>query len=159
VSIVLVTGMSGTGKSAVLAELERRGHHAVDTDYRDWKDMSGPEPLWREERIAELLDAHSDGMLFVGGCVANQGRFYPRFDAVVLLSAPKEVILERVATRESNEFGRSDDEREQIVRDLEETEPLLRVGATNEIDTSVPLTEVADELERIGGTANAPDHV
>ena len=155
-SIVLVTGMSGTGKSAVLVELERRGHRVVDTDYGDWIDTSGPEPLWREERIAELLEGHSDGMLFVGGCVANQGRFYPRFDAVVLLSAPKEVILERVATRESNEFGRSDDEREQIVRDLEETEPLLRAGATNEIDTRAPLSEVADELERIGGAANAP---
>ena len=152
-SIVLVTGMSGTGKSAVLAELERRGHRIVDTDYGDWIDMSGPEPLWREERIAELLDAHPDGLLFVGGCVANQGRFYPRFDAVVLLSAPKEVILERVATRTSNEFGKSAGEREQIVRDLEATEPLLRVGATNEIDTRSPLSEVADELERIGGDA------
>ena len=100
--------MSGTGKSAVLAELQRRGHRVVDTDYGDWIDASGTEPLWREERIAELLDGHSEGLLFVGGCVANQGRFYPRLDAVVLLSAPKEVILERVATRESNEFGKSD---------------------------------------------------
>ena len=157
---VLVTGMSGTGKSAVLAELERRGHRVVDTDYGDWIDVSGPERLWREERIAELLDAHSGGLLFVGGCVANQGRFYSRFDAVVLLSAPKDVILERVATRESNEFGRSDDEREQIVRDLQETEPLLRAGATNEIDTRAPLLEVADELERVGSTASsARDHV
>jgi len=159
VSIVLVTGMSGTGKSAVLAELEGRGHRVVDTDYGDWVDTSGPEPLWREERIAELLDAHANGLLFVGGCVANQGRFYNRFDTVVLLSAPKEVILERVATRESNAFGKSDDEREQIVRDLEATEPLLRAAATKEIDTRAPLREVADELERIGGTANATDRV
>jgi dephospho-CoA kinase len=152
--------MSGTGKSAVLVELERRGHRVVDTDYGDWIEASGPEPLWREERIAELLDGHSEGVLFVGGCVANQGRFYGRFDAVVLLSAPKDVILERVATRESNEFGKSEDERERIVHDLEETEPLLRAGATNEIDTSAPLTEVADELERIGGTeSSAPDDV
>ena len=147
--------MSGTGKSAVLVELEHRGHRVVDTDYGDWIDASGPEPLWREDRIAGLLDGHSGGMLFVGGCVANQGRFYPRFDAVVLLSAPKEVILDRVATRASNQFGKSDDERDRIVRDLEETEPLLRAGATNEIDTSVPLTEVADELERIGGTESS----
>ena len=149
-SVVLVTGMSGTGKSVVLAELERRGHSVVDTDYGDWIDASGPEPLWREARIAELLDRHSDGMLFVAGCVANQARFYPRFDAVVLLSAPKDVILERVAARTSNEFGKSNHEREQIVRDLEGTEPLLRAGSTNEIDTRVPLREVAYELERIG---------
>jgi dephospho-CoA kinase len=148
-SVVLVTGMSGTGKSAVLAELERRGHEVVDTDYGDWVDESGPERLWREERIAALLDEHVGGMLFVAGCVANQGRFYPRFDAVVLLSAPLEVILERVTTRESNDFGKTDDEREKIVRDLEEFEPLLRAGATNEIDTRASLAQVADELERI----------
>jgi len=97
--VVLVTGMSGTGKSTVLAELARRGHRVVDTDVGGWIDESGPEPLWREERIAALLDEDSDGALFVAGCVANQGRFYPRFDAVVLLSAPADVILDRLATR------------------------------------------------------------
>ena len=153
-----MTGISGTGKSAVLAELERRGHRVIDTDYGDWIDSSGLEPVWREKRIAELLDAHSERLLFVGGCVANQGRFYTRFDAVVLLRAPKEVILERVATRNSNEFGKSDDERDQIIRDLEETEPLLRAGATNEIDTRAPLNEVADELERIGSTESSAPH-
>jgi len=33
VTRVLVTGMSGTGKSTVLGELRRRGHRVVDTDY------------------------------------------------------------------------------------------------------------------------------
>jgi dephospho-CoA kinase len=148
-SVVLVTGMSGTGKSAVLVELGRRGHQVVDTDHGDWIDESGPERLWREDRIAALLDQHEGGTLFVAGCVANQGRFYPSFDAVVLLSAPVDVILERVAGRESNDFGKSNEERDQIVSDLEEFEPLLRAGATAEIDTRAPLTEVTDELEQI----------
>jgi dephospho-CoA kinase len=149
VAVVLVTGVSGTGKSAALAELERRGHRVVDTDYGGWIDSAGPEPLWREDLIGTLLDEHREGALFIAGCVANQGRFYPRFDAVVLLSAPVEVILERVAARESNDFGKTDEEREKIVRDIEEFEPLLRAGATVEIDTRASLTEVADELERI----------
>ena len=33
---VLVTGMSGTGKSAVLQELGERGHRVVDTDAGQW---------------------------------------------------------------------------------------------------------------------------
>jgi dephospho-CoA kinase len=33
VAVVFVTGMTGTGKSAVLAELARSGHRVVDTDY------------------------------------------------------------------------------------------------------------------------------
>jgi len=141
--------MSGTGKSTVLAELERRGHRVVDTDGGGWIDESGPEPLWREERIAALLDEDSDGALFVAGCVANQGRFYPRFDAVVLLSAPADVILDRVAARVTNDFGKSDAARKKILEDLSSVEPLLRAGASAEIDTRRLLDDVAAELERL----------
>jgi dephospho-CoA kinase len=150
---VLVTGMSGTGKSAALAELARRGHRVVDTDYGGWTDEAGRERLWREDRIAALLDGHDSGALFVSGTVQNQGKFYPRFDAVVLLSAPAEVILERVATRDTNDYGKTDTERDLIAHDLATVEPLLRGGATDEIDTRAPLGEVVDELERIAGRA------
>jgi hypothetical protein len=99
--------------------------------------------------MAALLDGHHDGTLFVSGCVANQGRFYPRFDAVVLLSAPADVLLERVAARHTNDYGKSDAERELILRDLAAVEPLLRAGATAEIDARALLDEVADALEAI----------
>jgi broad-specificity NMP kinase len=155
VAAVLITGMSGTGKSSALAELARRGHRVVDTDYGDWKE-DGPtdtgrrsEPVWREDRIHELLAENESGMLFVSGTVPNQGKFYPRFDAVVLLSAPVSVILERVAGRDTNGFGKSDAEREWLLEDVANVEPLLRVGATHEIDTRAPLCAVVDELERI----------
>ena len=148
-----MTGMSGTGKSAALAELARRGHRVVDTDYGAYSYAEGGEQLWREDRIDALLDAHDDGVLFVSGCVSNQGRFYPRFDAVVLLTAPVSVILERVANRDSNPFGKNAAERARILDDIAKVEPLLRAGATAEIDTRAPLDEVADALELIAGRA------
>jgi dephospho-CoA kinase len=160
VPAVLVTGMSGTGKSSVLAELARRGHRVVDTDYGGWiedvpwADGQGSEPLWREDRIDLLLAGHEDGVLFVAGCVANQGKFYPRFDAVVLLSAPADVILGRVATRVNNDFGKTEEQRDQILEDTATYEPLLRAGATAEIDTRAPLDEVVDALERIAGSTS-----
>jgi dephospho-CoA kinase len=155
VAVVLVTGMSGTGKSVTLAELARRGHRVVDTDYGGYaeevpsSDVGGSEQLWREDRIDALLEQHDEGVLFVSGCVANQRKFYPRFVAVVLLSAPADVMLNRVATRETNDFGKSEPERNRILHDLATVEPLLRAGATAEIDTSAPLGEVVDALERI----------
>ena len=158
VAVVLVTGMSGTGKSTALAELARRGHHVVDTDYggyseeRPAPDDGGPEQVWREDRIEPLLDQHDDGVLFLSGCVSNQGRFYPRFDAVVLLTAPVDVVLERITTRETNNFGKSKVERDRILNDLAAYEDLLRVRATAEIDTRAPLDEVVDALERIAAT-------
>jgi broad-specificity NMP kinase len=92
-------------------------------------------------------------VLFLSGCVPNQGRFYPRFDAIVLLTAPPDVLLERVATRNTNDFGKSANERALVSDDIREVEPLLRTGATAEIDTRLSAAEVADRLESIAVAA------
>lgn len=156
-SKVLVTGMSGTGKSSVLLELGQRGFRVVDTDsdeWCEWVSTDGIEPdwVWREERITELLTGHDEGALFVAGCKSNQGKFYDLFDAVVLLSAPTEVLLERIASRTTNDYGGSPQERQLILQHLEEVEPLLRATATAEIDTAKPLAEVADQLAALGNS-------
>ncbi|HEY1484777.1 MAG TPA: AAA family ATPase, partial [Micromonosporaceae bacterium] len=127
---VLVTGMSGTGKSSVLAELHRRGHRTVDTDYGGWCVVHGSERLWHEERMDALLADDVDGILFVAGCVANQGRFYHRFDEIVLLSAPLDVLLARVSARRTNPYGQDPAERAAIIEHVATIEPLLRKGAT-----------------------------
>ena len=155
--MVLITGMSGVGKSSVLAELARRGHAVVDTDYDGFcEEETLPdgrvEQRWREDRIEALFDAHDAGALFISGTVPNQGRFYPRFDAVVLLTAPQEVLFERLRSRTTNPYGKSDAQQAFIAADVDAVEPVLRAGATNEIDTLRPLAEVADELEQIAGT-------
>jgi broad-specificity NMP kinase len=155
-TVVLVTGMSGTGKTTVLCELSRRGHRVVDTGDDGWSEEvpsadGGTEQLWREDRIAVLLDQHRDGTLFLSGCVANQAAFYPRFAAVVLLSVPADVLIDRIGSRTTNDFGKADDECERILSDLRAVEPLLRRTATAEIDTRTPVSEVADELESIAG--------
>lgn len=142
--------MSGTGKSTVLGELGRRGHRVVDTDDPGWSEevplpAGGVEQLWVEDRIAALLA--EPGPLVVSGCVRNQGRFYDRFDAVVLLSAPADVLLERIAARTTNPFGKQPAERERVLRDLAEVEPLLRAMCTLEIRTDRPLADVVRAVE------------
>jgi broad-specificity NMP kinase len=163
VPVVLVTGMSGTGKSTALAELARRGHRVVDTDYGGLSEEVPPsdgrerEQLWREDRIDALLNEHDDdGVLFISGCVTNQGKFFSRFDAVVLLSAPADLILERLAVRKTNDFGKTDAERDLIVHDLVTVEQLLRTTSTAEIDTRAALDEVVDAIERISKLPNRP---
>lgn len=149
-AIILVTGMSGTGKSTLLNELARRGHRVIDTDYDGWSEnVIGSGWLWREDRIDQLLTEHTDGALFISGTVSNQVKFYPRFDEIVLLSAPLEVILERVASRETNNYGKSPEEREEMIHYVKTVEPLLRARATYEIDTQEPLDQVANKLELI----------
>ena len=84
--VVLVTGMSGVGKSTVLRELGRRGFATVDTDYGSWCHETDGEMLWDEPRMALFLAAERADVLFLSGTVSNQGRFYDKFDAVVLLT-------------------------------------------------------------------------
>jgi shikimate kinase len=149
---VLVTGMSGTGKSTALAELAQRGSRVVETDHAPWSEWSHAAGgyLWREELIEELLSQDDDVTLYVSGTVSNQGRFYPRFDAVVLLSAPLDVLLRRVEERATNGYGKSPEERAQIVRNVADVEPLLRATCTHEIDATQPVDAVVSQLVAIG---------
>jgi dephospho-CoA kinase len=147
---ILVTGMSGTGKSSALAELARRGFRTVDTDEYGWtaEDPDGGR-WWDEKRIQQLL-AEQGPTLYMSGTVSNQGRFYDRFDAVVLLSAPADVLLERISSRTTNEYGKSLEARELILTHLREVEPLLRATCTHEIDAARPLEDVVELLVEIG---------
>jgi dephospho-CoA kinase len=156
VTRVLITGMSGTGKSTVLEELSRRGHQVVDTDTEEWSHwVTMPDGsidwVWRDGRIRSLLKHHHDGALFVAGCKTNQGEFYPLFDEVVLLSAPMDVMLARIDGRDDNPYGKNDEERELIRQHVETVEPLLRRSATHEIDTTGSIADIADQLEAIEG--------
>lgn len=149
---VLVTGMSGTGKSTALAELAKRGFQVVETDDAPWSQWSEADGgyIWREDLVAELLSREDGPTLYVSGTVSNQGRFYPRFHAVVLLSAPVDELLRRLKTRTTNDYGKAADERALILGDVAEVEPLLRASCTHEIDATQPIAEVVAQLVEIG---------
>jgi shikimate kinase len=158
---VLITGMSGTGKSSVIAALAARGYRAVDADEDGLSEVvpipadepTGLDPgqdwVWREERIRALLAEEDADLLFLGGCSPNQGMFYPQLDHVILLSAPAPVIVERLTTRTNNPYGRRPEEVARTLALLETVEPLLRRGATHEIVTTIPVEEGVARVLRI----------
>jgi dephospho-CoA kinase len=141
--------MSGTGKSSVVAELVARGYQAVDTDDGFCEVLPDGRQRWREHAVEVLLDTEDAEVLFVAGCEENQVRFHPRFDHIVLLSAPPGTLVERLAARTNNPFGKSPEELRRVLGDLEHVEPLLRRVADHEIVTTVPLDEVVRTLLRL----------
>lgn len=148
---VLLTGMSGTGKSSVIRELTAMGHKAVDTDDGWCEPLPDGRQRWREDAIAALLDTEDADILFVAGCEENQAKFRSRFDLVILLSAPAHVMTERLAVRTGNPYGKAPADMDRILADLAGVEPLLRKAADHEIRTTIPLTDVVAQILRLAG--------
>jgi shikimate kinase len=158
---VLITGMSGTGKSAVIQELASRGYPAHDLDAPEWSEwidaapsdgltpVQGKDWVWREDRVRELLSGWEEGPLFISGCAQNMNRFFPLIDCIILLCAPVDTILERLKTRSPGGYGHVAEERRKVVALISTVEPLLRQSADQEIDTRKPVRATADEILQI----------
>ncbi len=161
---ILLTGMSGTGKSTVIRALAARGYKAIDADceeFSEWVESigdaetlgapveTGRDWVWREDRIQDLLSIEDTDVLFLSGCAENMRIFLRQFDHIILLSAPAEVIIERLRTRTSNQYGKRPSEVARVLDLKEKVEPLLRRVAGHELNTSARLDEVVASVLRL----------
>ena len=143
---VLITGMSGTGKSTLVQELRRRGCAAHDADDDGFSEpRAGGRWGWRADAVVSLLAQAQDGdVLFIAGCSEEQAEM--PFDLRVVLTAPEDEIVRRLRTRTSNPYGRTPAQRRQVLADLATVEPLLRGSADLVLSTTAPVADVADRL-------------
>lgn len=144
---VLVTGMSGTGKSTVLVELGRRGFavHDMDEPGRSCMDEDGNQ-RWDLVALTAAVKRNLGRPFFVSGCSEDQVAVRHLFTHTVLLSLPPALLVERIARRTTNDFGKMPAELTGILEALDQVEPLLRRNATVEIVTTEGVAAVADRI-------------
>jgi broad-specificity NMP kinase len=126
----------------VIRALAVRGFKAIDTDDGWSQPLADGGQQWREDAIAKLLATEDTDVLFVAGCEENQVQFHPQFDLIILLSAPSETLIERLAARTGNPYGKVPEELSRVLADLRDVEPLLRQVADHEVRTTMPLDDV-----------------
>jgi len=121
----------------VVRALVARGYKAVDTDDGWCQSLPDGRQMWREDAIQALLATEDAEVLLVAGCEENQVQFHAQFDHIVLLSAPLETLVERLAARTSNSFGKAPEELSRVLDDIKTVEPLLRRAADHEVRTTM----------------------
>jgi dephospho-CoA kinase len=153
----LVEGVSGTGKTSVCRELNRRGFQAINAD-RELAYQGDPETgeatdtalhqhhIWDVGRVRALVaDKHEPVTFFCGGS-RNFTTFIDLFDEVFVLDVDLETLHRRLDQRPQDEWGSKPSERELIVRLHRTKEDIPGNGVV--IDATRALLEVVDDILR-----------
>ena len=142
---ILLTGMSGVGKSAVLHRLAGQEVLCVDLD-DGWMREADGERLIDVSAVRQFMHSHSAQPIVLAGCAMNQGEL--DVDCTILLTASAQTMLARIADRE-NPFGKDEASWRKILADKEEFEPILRARCDLVIDTEQPLDVTVRQVGRL----------
>ena len=160
----LITGIAGTGKSAVGDALAAAGYDILETDripankvrYRNRFDSRTGKPSefergagWEElqhvqwkinDSIIPELTRDDETIQFVCGYANNWDEYKDYFDGIFLMAASKSTIQERLLTRTTGDWGRKHPE--ELKHALETADDfnksILELGATA-LDAELPV--------------------
>ncbi|MCH4548317.1 AAA family ATPase [Rhizobium changzhiense] len=162
----MIEGVSGTGKTTVAEELQRRGYHVIHGD-RELSYIGDPETgepldglahesvtdsvtwvhehhIWDVGKVKSVIADHRNAISFFCGGSRNLSRFIDLFDGVFVLDVDLDTLNRRLALRPEDEFGGRPAERELIVRLHATKEDIPKGGVV--IDATLPLAVVVDEI-------------
>ena len=152
----LVEGLSGTGKTTVCDELQRRGLHAVHGD-RELAYQGDPETgepvedgghenhLWDLSKVRALVADHDHAATFFCGGSRNFSTFLDLFDGVFVLEVDLATLNRRLDERPDEEWGGGKPtDRARIVGWHQTKQDVPQNGTV--IDATVPVEQVVDEI-------------
>jgi adenylate kinase family enzyme len=164
----LISGVSGSGKTAVCTELQRRGYQAIHGD-RELALQGDPDTgipsdgpkhehsatfisehhIWDVEKVKALVANQEEPVTFFCGGSKNSSKYLALFDGVFALEVDLDTSLRRIAervARDPTDWGATPEERDITVRMYHEQEALPQNATI--IDATAPLARVVDEILR-----------
>ena len=157
----LIEGLSGTGKTSVFDELQRRGYQAIHGDRELRGDAetdeatSGPmpghhlPPIWDVAKVKALVTNHDEAVTFFCGGCRNSSKFIDLLDGVFVLEVDDiDTVMRRIDKRvlvDPSDWGGRQEERGIIMR-LHQTKEAIAPGWA--IDATARVERVVDEILR-----------
>jgi hypothetical protein len=162
----LIEGGSGTGKTTVANELQRRGFHVIhgdrelaypgDPETGEPADLGPLKPrIWNVDRVKVIVSNQDEAVTFFCGGSGNVAKYVDLFDRVFILEvADLAEVMRRIDERvavDPDDWGGRPEEREIIARLHRTKEEIPQAGTV--IDATAPIERVVDEILRL---ANMP---
>jgi dephospho-CoA kinase len=164
---ILITGISGSGKSTICRELKRRGYKAYDIerirplfsmvhkesgkvvrawDNRDFDLIKQMDWICDKRKLARLIRTHKRGTVFYCGTASNIDELRSLFDRVLLLRCSPSVLRERLRTRTTNDFARDPRVQRWVLRSKNKWENHLRGDVAVVIDANQSLAKTTEDV-------------
>jgi gluconate kinase len=161
----LIEGVSGTGKSSVCKELQRRGYYAINADnelaYQGDPETGKPTDglthghhIWHVDKVKTLVANQDETVVFFCGGSRNFSKFIDLFDGVFVLDVDLDTLMRRLEERAEGEWGGKQAEREIVTRLHRTKEDTPKDGVT--IDATAPIARVVDEILHQSGANRTP---
>ena len=154
----LIEGVSGTGKTSVCDELQRRGYQAIHGD-RELAFQGDPETgeptdgfghehhIWHVDKVKALVANQDEAVTFFCGGSRNFGKFIDLFDGIFVLEVDPDTLNRRLDERPNSEWGGGMPPKRELIWRLHQTkEDLPKNGIS--IDATAPVAHVVDEILR-----------
>ena len=173
-SLILITGSAGSGKTTIRAELQKRGCEAYDTDsdgFSSWHNKGTGQAVkspptnrlpqeWYEQhdwvlsatKVSKLAEQATNKTIFLCGTVGNKREILDLFSQIILLNIDEETLKTRLAHRNGgNEFGKQQHELVRILDWHKTVEKDYRELGAVIIDATRPIETVVENIIEIAG--------
>ena len=167
-SKVLITGVSGAGKSTICKQLKDMGYNAFDIEgikglfgmyHKGTKqifvnyDNSNPNHVKNSEwicdanRLKNLLDSKKSKISFYCGIASNMDDIIKFFDKVIVLRPDPEILNERLKNREgSDDIGNTQEGRDIVLGWKDWWEDQMVKKGSILVDANTSTKKVADSI-------------